>query len=97
MTRSIHRGAEEDLTEAFRFYRREGGRGVASRFLTEFERIARLLEEQPGLGTPTNDGRRSFPLNHFPHSIIYREEEGGIRVLVVRHQSRDPEHGEVRR
>lgn len=96
MTRSIHHQAEADLAEAFHFYRREASKGVASRFLNEFEHVARVLEEQPGLGTPTDDGRRSFPLTHFPYSIIYREDQGGIRILVVRHQHRDPEHGESR-
>ena len=97
MTRSIHRQAEADLTEAFRFYRREGGRGVAARFLKEFERVAALLEQHQGLGTPTEAGRKSYPLVDFPYSIIYREYQEGIRILVVRHQNRDPEYGEDRR
>ena len=97
MTRTIHRAAEADLTEAFRFYKREAGNEVAARFLAEFERVARLLEREPGLGTPTNGGRRSYPLFHFPYSILYREGDNGIRILVVRHQHRDPVHGEWRR
>lgn len=96
MTRSIHRLAEGDLSEAFRFYRREGGKGIAARFLSEFERIARLLEQHPGLGTPTEGGRRVHPLVGFPYSIIYREDQEGIRILVVRHQHRDPEFGKGR-
>lgn len=97
MTRSIHRQADADLTEAFRFYKREGGNGVAARFLKEFERVAALLEEYPGFGTPTEDGCRVYPLVDFPYSVIYRQDDGGIRVLVLRHQNRDPEYGEGRR
>ena len=97
MSYTLHRGAELDLAEAARFYRREGGRAVAARFLNEFERIAELLVESPGLGTPTHNGRRWFPLYGFPYSLIYRPLDAGIRVLVVRHQNRDPEHGEERR
>jgi len=41
---TLHRGAEQDLTEAFRFYRREGGSGLARRFLDEFERVMLLLQ-----------------------------------------------------
>ncbi len=96
MTRSIHRGAEADLSDALRFYRREAGRRVATRFLAEFERVARLLEEQPGIGTPTQGGRRVCPMAHFPYSIIYRGDQGGIRILVVRHQHRDPDYGDSR-
>ena len=97
MTWSLHRGAELDLAEAARFYRREGGRAVAARFLDEFERIAGLLVENPGTGTPTADERRWFPFSGFPYSVIYRVHDAGVRILVVRHQHRDPEHGEQRR
>lgn len=96
MSHSLHRGAEQDLTEAFRFYRREGGNGLANRFLNEFERVVALLEEFPEIGTPTSDDRRLFPFRGFPYSVIYRHLSSGIRVLVVRHQNRDPDHGELR-
>ena len=97
MSRSIHRFAADDLAEAVRFYKKETGTGVARRFLNEFERVAKLLEEFPGIGTPTADGRQSFQLVDFPYSVIYRAEAAGIRILVVRHQSRHPEYGESRR
>ena len=80
MTYSLHRGAELDLAEAARFYRREGGRAVAARFLDEFERIADLLVEHPGIGTPTDAERRWFPLTGFPYSVIYRPLDSGIRI-----------------
>ena len=96
MNRSIHRLASEDLAEAVRFYKSEAGTGLARRFLAEFERVAKLLEQHPGLGTPTADGRNVHPLTDFPYSIIYRREDSGLRILVVRHQSRDPEYGESR-
>ena len=47
----------------------------------EFQRIANLLGEHPGIGTPTEDQRRWFPLSGFPYSVIYRETETGIRIL----------------
>ncbi len=93
MTYSLHRGAEQDLTEAFRFYRREAGNGLARRFLDEFERVIQLLEEFPDIGKPSGEDRRSFPLAGFPYLVIYRHLNAEIRVLVVRHQNRDPEHG----
>ncbi len=97
MTYSLHRGAEVDLLEAARFYRQEGGAKLANRFLNEFERVAKLLVEFPGIGTPADDLRRVHPLQDFPYSVIYRENGGHIRVLVVRGHFRDPEHGESRR
>jgi len=97
VSRSIHRLAAADLAQAVRFYKKEAGAGLARRFLGEFERLARLLERYPGLGTPTNDGRRTHPLTDFPYSVIYRADNNGIRILVVRHQNRDLEYGEGRR
>lgn len=96
MTAELHPDAARDLTDAFRFYRREAGTAVARRFLAEVARVAGLLHEFPELGTPTDAGRRTYPLTGFPYSIIYRADIGCIRVLVVRHQSRDPSHGEQR-
>lgn len=97
MTYTLHNGAVDELAEAARFYRREGSRAVAARFLDEFERTANLLVEYPGIGTPTEGQRRWFPLSGFPYSVIYRETGTGIRILVLRHQNRDPDHGEQRR
>ena len=97
MTCTLHRGAESDLADAVRFYRREAGRAVAARFLDEFERVTELLVANEGLGTPSSDNRRWFPIYGFPYSVIYRSVQHGIRVLVVRHQHRDPEYGNQRR
>ena len=97
MSYTLHRGAELDLADAVRFYRREASRAVEARFLDEFERVAKLLVQNPGLGTPTAQQRRWFPLHGFSYSVIYRPLDFGARILVVRHQNRDPEHGEQRR
>ena len=96
MTASLHREADLELTPAFRHCQREAGGGVAGRFLREIKRIAKLVEAHPGLGNPTAAGRRSFPLQGFLYTVIYREVDDGIRILVVRHQGRDPAHGEQR-
>jgi plasmid stabilization system protein ParE len=67
---------------ALRFYKREAGKGVAARFLSDFERVISLLEAYPEIGTPTNEHRRSYSLTGFRYSVIYRHVEAGIRGLV---------------
>lgn len=47
MKLSIHPGADHDLTDAFRFYKREAGVGVAEWFLAEFERVTRFSKSFP--------------------------------------------------
>ncbi|MDP1607110.1 MAG: type II toxin-antitoxin system RelE/ParE family toxin [Rhodocyclaceae bacterium] len=90
MTWSLHPGAEHDIADALDFYGEHASAVVAARFLGEVERVARLLAEHPGIGTPTTHGRRTFPLKVFPYSVVYRNLADGIRILIVRHQHRKP-------
>ena len=97
MSYSLHSGAEQDIADALEFYNENAGRAVAERFLGEFERVAKLLVEYPGLGTPTKQGRRTLPLQVFPYSVVYRGDDSGLLILVVRHQRRKPSYGGGRR
>lgn len=97
MTYTLHPAAEQDLAAVVDFYAEQAGAVVAKRFLFEFERVAQLLVQHPDLGTPGPNGRRTFSLRIFPYSVIYREFEDGIRILVVRHQRRKPGFGGGRR
>ena len=90
MNYTLHPGAERDITEALDFYCEHAGFVVAERFLDEFERVANLLLEHPGLGTLTTRGRRAFPLKIFPYSVVYRNLENSIQILIVRHHHRKP-------
>jgi len=97
MIYTLHPGAENDVAEALDFYGVCAGAAVAVRFLAEFERVAKLLAQQPGLGTPIARGRKSYPLRIFPYSVVYRALEGELRILVVRHQRRKPGYAANRR
>ena len=59
--------------------------------------MVELLERHPGLGQPTNEDRRMHPLTALPYAVICRSDEETLRILVVRHQSRDPDFGAGRR
>lgn len=96
MTYILHRLAEQDLDAAFQFYRKNGSGKVALRFLAEFERVAELVERNSDIGTPTNDGRRSYPFRKYPYSLIYKPIANGVRILVVRHHRRAPGYGSER-
>jgi len=97
LTYNIHRGAADDLQAAVRFYRAEGGLALARRMLDEFERVMNIIQAHPEIGTPSGTDRRVFPLSSLPYSVLYRPEGNSVRVLVVRHQRRDPEFGDERR
>lgn len=97
MSFSLHPGAEQDIADALDFYIEQAGVTVAQRFLDEFERIVRLLSQNPEIGTTTSKGRREFPLRVFPYSVVYRNLEPGIHIVIVRHQHRRPGYGRSRR
>lgn len=96
MTYSLDPGAEKDIGDALDFYLEHAGPVIAERFLNEFTRVAELLAAHPGFGTPAGNGRRSFPLRIFPYSVVYRTLGASIRIIVVRHQYRSPNHGNKR-
>ena len=93
MSYLLHRLAEQELERAFQFYRTHGSGKVALRFLAEFERVAELIEDNTGLGTPTSGNRRRYPFRKFPDAVIYEPLDGGVRVLVVRHDRQTPDYG----
>lgn len=82
--------AEQELAQATAFYRAQASMAVASAFLDEFTRTARLLVERPGLGTPVSRGRRLMPLRRFPFSLLYRADGAVMRITAVAHHSRRP-------
>jgi plasmid stabilization system protein ParE len=97
VTYSLHPGAEDDVAQAIDFYAQRAGLKVAARFLEEFERVAHLLVENPGLGSLAKNGRRTFPLKVFPYCVVYRQRDHGLLILVVRHQRRKPGRAGARR
>lgn len=96
MNYSLHPEAAQDLAEILAFYRKRATSRVAEKFLDEFERVAKLLSANPGFGTPFDLPRRIYPLRIYPYSVVYRQVEGGVRVLTLRHQSRHPRFAQGR-
>ncbi len=93
----LHPGVEHDLEQAAAFYEREASPALAARFIAEYDRAIALLLAHSSAGTPSGDFRRTFPLAGFPYSIVYREMNYGIRILVIRHNRRRPNLGDRRR
>ncbi len=82
--------AEQELIEGALFYAREANAELGHAFISEFERSAAVLLEQPRLGATWRGKVRRFPLRRFPYSIVYYILESEVRVLAIAHQSRKP-------
>jgi toxin ParE1/3/4 len=80
------------LADAAAFYKERAGAALARTFLSEFERVATLLMQNPNLGTSAGGPYRIYPLRRFPYSVVYRSANEGLRILVVAHQHRRPSY-----
>jgi plasmid stabilization system protein ParE len=89
---SLHPEAEKELADTADFYRAQGGVAVGNAFLSDFTRLAGLLERNPTMGRPVRNGLRIHPLRRFPYSLVYRARSEGILILVVGHQHRRPDY-----
>jgi len=88
--------AEAELTEAVRFYATNVSAKVARNFLLQVEQKAELLTEFPALGTPTTNGRRLLPIGRYPYSILYRVDEGVVRISAIAAHARRPRYWQTR-
>lgn len=87
---SLNVQAELELVEGAAYYAREANAAVASAFVSEFDRSARLLANFPMLGATWRGRIRRLPLRRFPYSIVYDLRDSEVRILAVAHQRRRP-------
>lgn len=91
MSHWLHEQAEAELGDAAVYYAQHATKKIAAAFLAEFERVVELIEYNQQLGTPKEEGMRSYPFQRFPYSIVYREHgDVGPQVYAVAHQNREP-------
>ena len=90
MTYELHPKVAQDLDDAAGHLAKHTSSRTVVRFLAEFERVANLLVENPGIGTPMSRGRRVFPFRIFKYLVVYRLVAGTPRILIVRHARRRP-------
>ncbi|WP_333609428.1 type II toxin-antitoxin system RelE/ParE family toxin [Arsukibacterium sp.] len=69
---------------------------LARRFQAAIEAAAALISEQPLAMQELEFSVRRWPLETFPHGVLYRVEEKYVLVLAVFHPSRKPEKWHVR-
>lgn len=80
-----------DIAQALHFHASRG-RGLASEFIAEMDRLLNLIERYPEVGHEIATGYRRFPLNRFSYLVHYRIDDEGrvVEVVAVTHNSRRP-------
>lgn len=85
----FHPEAEEEFVEQALYYE-EQVTALGVSFIGELESSTTLLEKHPKLGAEFDKPFRHFPMQRFPHSLIYTIEASRIWVVAVAHQRRRP-------
>lgn len=80
-----------------RYYRREAGPEIASRFVRAVEQATRLALEFPDAGSAGVEHTRSVQVKGFPYSVVYRPVDEGVVVFAVAHHAREPNYWQSRK
>jgi toxin ParE1/3/4 len=83
--------AEAEIDEAADWYAVHGDSDdLDARFISEVERVARLVGERPQAWTEIEPGIRRAVLHRFPYALVYKVTPAEALVLAVAHHSRRP-------
>lgn len=94
-TLTFHPLVQKDLNEILTYYEAEASLEIADRFEQELRAALASIKDNP----------RHFPfylkqrryrhcgLSTFPHLIVFRENAGSIRIMVLKHVKRAPIFG----
>lgn len=89
MRYSFHPAADRELLKAFNYYEDRVER-LGYDFLSEVEDAVQFLLAHPEAAPRVAAEVRSYTMDRFSYSIIYRVRKDHLRILAVAHQSRRP-------
>lgn len=83
-----------DIESAMDYYIREAGAHIATEFYHEFRRCRQILGSHPRSYPVVRKDIRRINFRRFPYHILYQiVDEGYVKILVVKHDRRDPDFG----
>ena len=97
MNLRFHPAVQSDVKQALGYFDQEGGSKLGDRFFVELVALlARIVANPKRYGFFEDDIRRAS-LRVFRYHLLYRIGPHGLRVLVLRHNRRNPRFGLARR
>ena len=89
-----HALARQDVLTILEYYEREADHEIAVKFFAELEHCIRRIARGPNSFPEIAKGVRRCLLNRFPYQINYEIlNSSEVKILVVKHQRRDPDFG----
>ena len=96
MPLTFHSLIQRDLRNVLAYYHEEGGPQLSARFNEEFEALIRRIQRNPLRFHLIPEMLRRANFASFPYHLLFREREGEVRILVLRHHRRKPDYGSQR-
>ena len=93
----FHRSVRKDMSGILSYYTEEAPASVGDRFFLTFLEVVDKALQHPKLFHLISPVLRRADIPGFPYHFLYRETVHGIRVLVLRHDRRNPSYGLTRR
>ncbi len=98
MRLEFHPEVSTDVSKIIRYYEEVAGSQLAAEFDRALHGAFRKAAESPYAFNIRERDLRRVNLDRFPHHFLFRiVSDETVRVLVVRHHSRDPHVGITRR
>jgi plasmid stabilization system protein ParE len=89
----LHRRIRSDVDEIMDYYERAEHPELADDFYRELRHFMIDAARRPYRNHIFKGDLRRANLKRFPYHFLYRVVDDCVRILVVRHHRRDPEHG----
>ena len=90
----VHPEVDNDLLSQIEFYSREADSEIAVEFYAEFRRCFKVIVKRAASFPMYTPRLRRINFNRFPHHILFEVlGDEAIHVVVVKHDSRDPDFG----
>ena len=90
----VHPEVDNDLLGQIEFYSREAGSEIAVEFYTEFRRCFDVIVNRAASFPMYAPRLRRINFSRFPYHILFEVlDDKVVHIVVVKHDSRDPDFG----
>lgn len=90
---SVHRSARREVSEIVAYLDDKAGEKTGDAFFAELMGALESLREDHARHHFYRGDLRRLNLKRFPYHVLYRVHLTVVRVLVIRHHHRHPDHG----
>jgi plasmid stabilization system protein ParE len=93
----FHPRVAAEVDAIMRYYEEVADSRLANDFYQELRGKVLEVAENPEHFNERVGGYKRANLRRFPYNFLFRETDGGFRILVVRHHARNPRYGAKRK